>query len=633
MKNLIRYYFLLIIIMMVSCTEKEKEEQKVMEKALILQALPFETISLNSMTSFKPTSNNWQLAGNVYADRSTDKAITAEKGTGILVNIPREGEKGALFTNFEHGDIAFECDVLMPKNSNSGLYFQGRYEVQLFDSWGVKSISHSDMGGIYQRWDTSRGEGNEGFEGVPPTTNAAKSPGLWQHLKVIFHAPKFDASGTKTKNAWFEEVWLNGVLIHENVEVSGPTRAAAYAGEKPKDALMIQGDHGPVAFKNINYKLYDNQKITLSDITMNEYDSKEVVITNFDSLVAIRTVKTDTISAAMVSGERPKKILKYEGMMTLPKTGDYLFDFKVNGAGGYLLIAKDTVVNLNGDYNLDSLGLGKISLKKGTVPFTLVYNKHRPWTQGFSLEVEGEGIQKYPLTAPSSLDLTRNMPDEKYMIAVENQPVLQRSFLMHNDAKRTHCISVGNPEKIHFAYDLASASLLKAWSGKFLDATMMWHQRGEKQLGVPAGFTVSFHGDPEFVLLPNAEAAWPNGKEENTAYKLLGYELDQDRIPIFSFSIGENVFTDAIKPSKTMRSLTRTITSMSNQDFWHKVAEGEAIELLPDGTYIVNNQSYFIDFSTSNEEKPILRKSKNGTDELLVKMTSGNRQIKYNIIW
>ena len=94
--------------------------------------------------------------------------------------------------------------------------------------------------------------------------NAAKAPGLWQHYKIIFHAPKFDSLGRKEKNAVFKEVWLNGVLLHENQEVTGPTRAAAFKDEKPKGPLMIQGDHGPVALKNIRYKLYEDKKVAIT---------------------------------------------------------------------------------------------------------------------------------------------------------------------------------------------------------------------------------------------------------------------------------------------------------------------------------------------------------------------------------
>ncbi|GAB3921247.1 hypothetical protein GCM10028804_16760 [Larkinella terrae] len=153
-----------------------------------------------------------------------------------------------------HGDIEVEFDFTIAKKSNSGVYFQGRYEVQIYDSWGVKTPAFYDCGGIYQRWDKNRTSKN-GFEGKAPAQNASKAPGEWQHFKIVFRAPRFDKNGEKTENARFVKVLLNGVVIHENVEVTGPTRSAAFEDERPLGPLMFQGDHGPVAIRHIRYTL------------------------------------------------------------------------------------------------------------------------------------------------------------------------------------------------------------------------------------------------------------------------------------------------------------------------------------------------------------------------------------------
>jgi hypothetical protein len=75
-----------------------------------------------------------------------------------------------------------------------------------------KNLQYGDCGGIYNT--------------APPRTNASKSPGEWQVFQVSFQAPRFDAKGKKTANARFAKVIHNGVVIHENVEVKGPTTAA-----------------------------------------------------------------------------------------------------------------------------------------------------------------------------------------------------------------------------------------------------------------------------------------------------------------------------------------------------------------------------------------------------------------------
>ncbi len=70
----------------------------------------------------------------------------------------------------------------------------------------------------------------------------------------MFRAPRFDDEGRKTRNAVFEKVVLNGEVIHENQEVTGPTRAAMFSDEAPRGPLMLQGDHGPVAYRNIRWR-------------------------------------------------------------------------------------------------------------------------------------------------------------------------------------------------------------------------------------------------------------------------------------------------------------------------------------------------------------------------------------------
>ncbi|WP_149276861.1 3-keto-disaccharide hydrolase [Pareuzebyella sediminis] len=624
--------FALTGILLLSCSEKPKETSIVETKTLPLDYLPFQEIELKDLSAFRDVSDNWKVVGNATVNRTKDGDISFSKGTGVLINIPEDSSKDHLLTKFEHGDIELELDVLLPKGSNSGLYFQGRYEIQLFDSWGVAQPQHSDIGGIYQRWDEARGKDKEGFEGIAPLYNAAKAPGLWQRLKIIFHAPEFDDKGNKVKNAEFEKVWLNGMLIHENAEVTGPTRAAAFNDEAAKGPLMIQGDHGAVALKNITYKRYDAGSVALKNMSMTEFQNGEIDLPKLDSLVPIRQIRADSISANMISGETQQGILKYTGQMEVPTTGEYLFDFKINRGGGILLVDHDTVVNMNGDYNLDSLGIGKVNLDKGDIPFTLIYNKPRSWATGFSLEVEGPGVQKHALQAKNSLVIGGSRPEEKIMIEVGDVPIAQRSFMMQNGYKRTHCISVGTPRGVHFAYDLSTGSLLKAWNGDFLDATDMWLSRGEKQLARPAGFTLTFYGGPDFAILEDEASKWPDTDSERANSKSLGYSIMNNGMPMFSYQLGDNKISDLIVPSGVERIIKRTIRFKGNETIWHNIAIGESIQQLPDGTYIVNDESYYIDFSNSGGLQPIVRES-SGKDELLVKIPAGEQHVEYNIIW
>jgi len=195
-------------------------------------------------------ADDWVNAGGAMLAASDEKLLAWAPGAGTLVN----GEGGRtrhLVTRAEFGDVLAHIEFMVPRGSNSGVYFMGRYEIQVLDSFGKDEVEHGDCGGIYQRWDPERGKGKEGFEGRPPRVNASRPPGRWQAFDVIFRAPRFDAEGRKTANACFVKVVHNGVVIHENEELTGPTRAAAFGDEKPAGPFMFQGDHGPVAYRNL----------------------------------------------------------------------------------------------------------------------------------------------------------------------------------------------------------------------------------------------------------------------------------------------------------------------------------------------------------------------------------------------
>lgn len=225
---------------------------------VVVGAVAADTTALigeTGLAAWKPPIHEWLIVGTVTLDPADAKKLVLGDGTGLLAN-GRKGKTGNLVSAAEFGDAEIHVEWLVPKGSNSGVYVMGRYEVQVLDSFGNPKPGSGDAGGIYQRWDPKRGQGKEGFEGHPPKANAAKAPGEWQSFDITFTAPRFDANGAKTANAVFVKVVHNGQVVHENVEVTGPTRSSLweYEPEKPTGPLMLQGDHGPVVYRNITVK-------------------------------------------------------------------------------------------------------------------------------------------------------------------------------------------------------------------------------------------------------------------------------------------------------------------------------------------------------------------------------------------
>ena len=187
----------------------------------------------------------WKVAADAKPDAQDPKKLVAagEPAAGqAAVVLEKSGPGGDLVTEREFGDCEVHVEFMVPKGSNSGVYLMGRYEVQVLDSFGKKDadLKPGDVGGIYQA--------------AAPKANHAKPPGEWQSFHIVFRAPRFGPDGKKTENATFVMVKLNGQTIHENVAVKGPTGGELPGGEKPTGPLMLQGDHGPVAYRNLTIK-------------------------------------------------------------------------------------------------------------------------------------------------------------------------------------------------------------------------------------------------------------------------------------------------------------------------------------------------------------------------------------------
>lgn len=188
------------------------------EGAIVL--LPFEEGSPTTLEAW--TNKNWKLLpdGSMMVARGPNRTVR-DHGSGLF-------------------HIEFKTPV-QPEargqgRGNSGVYFESRYEVQILDSFGL-TPGMGDCGSIY---------------GVAITgQNACLPPGVWQTYDVIFRAPREKADGS------FEPaqmtVFHNGVKIHENQPVPGPTTAAPEKQNAERGPLYLQ-DHGnPVCYRNIWY--------------------------------------------------------------------------------------------------------------------------------------------------------------------------------------------------------------------------------------------------------------------------------------------------------------------------------------------------------------------------------------------
>lgn len=156
--------------------------------------------------------NGWSMEGDTLHNRPAPHVEGQPR--------PRFGN---LRTEREFEDFTLKLEVSVPQGSNSGVYLRGIYEVQVYDSFGKPLDSHN-MGAIYSR--------------LAPAVAAEKPAGEWQTLEMTL----VDRHAT---------VVLNGQTIVDNQPLAGCTGGAMWSDQSRPGPIFLQGDHGPVSYRNI----------------------------------------------------------------------------------------------------------------------------------------------------------------------------------------------------------------------------------------------------------------------------------------------------------------------------------------------------------------------------------------------
>jgi hypothetical protein len=182
--------------------------------------------SLNqNWTNRKNEAPGWKVA---------DNCVTVIKGTGDIKTK----------MNFE--DVQLHIEWRTPSEvvgtsqgrGNSGIFFQGLYELQVLDNYDNRTYRNGQAGSFYKQY--------------APLVNVCKKPGVWQTYDVIFTAPRFKEDGSVFSPAR-ATVFQNGVLVQNNVELFGPTEYIGIPKYKKHGPgpLDLQDHNNPVRYRNI----------------------------------------------------------------------------------------------------------------------------------------------------------------------------------------------------------------------------------------------------------------------------------------------------------------------------------------------------------------------------------------------
>lgn len=574
-----------------------------------------EIIPLQDLSFFKSTGKtNWQIAKDVSADLYKKDAFNLTPGSGVLVNLPGEGNKSNLHSVKEYGDVDVSFDFMMSAHSNSGFYLQGRYEVQLLDSWGVSNPSSADCGGIYQRF-----RKGPAFEGHAPRINACLAPGLWQHLDISFQAPRFDAGGIKISPAKIIQIKLNGAIIQENVSLSGPTGGSISENEAEKGPFVIQGDHGSVAFKNFTVKDLGNKPAYLDSI---DY---QVFIGNFKSPEDFSTKKPDiTGKTDKLSWDLSSRAYHFANILKstlhIPEAGEHQIEFEMNGK--YFININGVAVFSEPNEENNSRKSILLNLPKGNVPFEITLIKTKKSVDNkLGFWIKGSNFRNTAFHSTGSY-LAASSNEEILLDA--QTPKVFRSFMdLVKNGKRlkrvVHAVNVGSPDKLHYTFDLDNANIAQIWKGNFLNTTPMWDDRGDGS-SRPLGATLVL--SPHSFIVNKSSVFNFGNIDGNLIIK--GYELDQQDIPTFNYELDGSQFLD-----KTVivdkKYFQRTI-SIKNPNPAHllRIAMGNEIVKKEENRYVIDGKSYYIEIIGATIEQ---------SADMKVLVIPAAEKVQYSIIW
>jgi len=159
------------------------------------------------------TLDNW---GVQYKEKPLGWKIE----NGVMTN---EAHGNNLISKQTFKDYKIHCEYKLDKESNSGIYLRGRYELQVLDDFGKGTESHGHMA-LYSR--------------VAPMLNASRPIGEWQTMEAVIVGNRVT-------------VTLNGRVVQNNIQIDGITGGALDSNEGAPGPVMLQGDHGRVWFRKV----------------------------------------------------------------------------------------------------------------------------------------------------------------------------------------------------------------------------------------------------------------------------------------------------------------------------------------------------------------------------------------------
>ena len=318
-------------------------------------------------------------------------------------------------------------------------------------------------------------------------------------------------------------------------------------------------------------------------------------------------------------------------MFPLAETTNLIF---ATWAEAWLRIDGETVIEPEEHFYLPEARRGFVSLDPGRHRFELGYLKQGKldWQQAarpeLALFVRGPGFRKTALHQVGGVDRYVVNP----ILLDADTPQVVRSFadvgLDEGQTTRImQAINVGSPQHLHYTLDYQQGTLVRVWRGEFLDATPMWHQRGDGS-SRPRGAEEFLTTRPIAARLANERDPWPD-RHSSSEFRPLGYRMSAAGLPEFQYSLDGVDIRDALRTVEGKR-ITRQITlSDSLPDLYFLLAEAAKIEFVTQGLYAVDDKRYYV--RVRNSARALVRETDEGAQ--LLSLPNSENTFCYEILF
>ena len=499
-----------------------------------------------------------------------------------------------LVSDWDYQDLELKMQFALHEGSSFAFNFYDDYQIIL-----ANQIPGTVSGTLTNGKDYTR----------VPYNGSNRKAVVWQTLKINAKAD------LQNQLLNVKQIFLNNNLIHQSLKLPLNNQDSWQVKWLPKRGSFALGTIDYITPELVQKRM-DKIPLYITDMSYKYYENDGNAWTklpDFSTLEPQSQGPADVFNIREVRKRSEQYAIEYDGSLKISNDSEVKF-WLASDDGSKLWIDNKLIIEHDGTHGPEEK-MATLDLKKGAYPLKLHYFQGTGGSALFLYYQIGNGERKL---LNSVLETNTNfVPNPDYLLVPGSESYLQRGFVGYpqflgkaSEKKYTHSMAVGNPEGVHYTYDLASGSLLQVWRGSFANTQSMWQNRGIEQMIAPMSETINPAAAYNWQMLSGQRKQWPDSLIYRDNYQFIRYELDNTGKPSFYYTWNDNMVKDQLIP--TEEGLKRHI-AIDNPPagLWLALAKGRDIFELEPGLYIISEPGYLLKIEHLEGMNLLLRETDN----------------------